>query len=302
MKMKKTLQKGKLVRNNYWGYLFIAPPIIGFLVFQMVPIVFSLIVSFTKYDFWTPMTFTGFENIQAVFSDEIFWSALKNTLIAVIGVPFQIVFALLVAVLLSSKRIKGQSVLRTLVFIPGLCSSVAIALVWKWVYNTDYGILNSIITAFGGAPVKWLADKNIVMVSMIIQGVWMGIGGGMVMYIAALKGVPAQLYEAAEIDGIKAIPVFLKITVPLISPTTLYLLITSIMSNMQDFARYNLMTDGGPGYASTTLTLYIYQVVFKYSDLGFGFGTTMGWILAVIVVAFVGIVFGTSKRWVHYND
>ena len=292
--------KGK-IKNNLLGYLFISPPIIGFLLFSLIPICYSLIVSFTDFTFYQPMHFIGFKNFIDIFKDPVFALSMKNNFIALIGVPFQIAAALLVATLLNMK-VRGQALFRTMFFIPGLCSSVAIALVWKWIYNTDYGLLNGILNAIGIKDVNWLGDKKIVMISMIIQGIWMGMGGGMIMYIAALKGVPKQYYEAAEIDGASSFRVFFTMTIPMISPTTLYLAITTTMGALQDFARYKMMTDGGPGDSSQLSVLYIYKLVFKYTEYGYGYATGMAWIVGLLILGLIGLIFATSKWWVHYGE
>lgn len=293
--------KKKIKKEYFWGYLFIAPPIIGFLLFSFIPLAYSLGISFSDYNFFEPMKFVGLKNYLNVFSDPVFYESMGNMLIALLGVPAQIIAALLVAMLLS-KDIKGQSVLRAMFFIPGLCSSVAISLVWKWMFNTEFGIINNILSVFHIPPVNWLGDEKIVMLSMILQGVWMGIGSGMLMYVAALKGVPRDLYEAAAIEGAGGIQKFFKITLPLISPTTFYLLIMGIINWTQDFSRYQLMTDGGPDNASMMPVLYIYKAAFNYPELGYGFATAYSWILGIFIILLIGVAFITQKKWVHYNE
>lgn len=285
------------------GYCFIAPPIIGFLLFSLIPIIFSVVMSFNQYNFFTgEMSVVGFYYYLKAFTDPIFGQALLNMLIALVGLLVQIVITLGVAFLLCY-NVKGQLAFRVLFFIPSMCSSVAVTMVWKWVYNTDFGILNDLLAVFGIGKVAWLTDQSIVMIAMVIQGIWMGIGGGMVMYIAALKNAPVQYYEAAEIDGANGWYKFIHITVPIISPTTFYILITTIISTLQDFTRYRLMTDGGPDNASMTPVLYIYQVAFtsRY-DYDYSYATALSWLLGIIIMALVFVNFSTSKRWVHYND
>ena len=154
-----------------------------------------------------------------------------------------------------------------------------------------------------GLTLLGLGDKNVAMLSMIMQGVWMGIGGGMVMYIAALKNAPKSLYEAAEIDGANDIQKFFKITIPMISPTTFYILVTSLIGTMTDFTRFKLMTDGGPYYSTLTSALYIYQTAFTQTySYDYSYATSMSWILSILIILLVGGVFLTSKKWVHYND
>lgn len=285
------------------GYTFIALPIIGILLFTFIPLVFSLYVSFNEYDFFTgEFTHIGFANFNRAFKDPYFIVSLQNAALTLLELGVQIVVALLIALLLTV-NIKGQPIFRAFFFIPSLCSSVAVTLVWKWMFNADFGILNSVLGVFGIPKVNWLGDKNVAMFSMIMQGVWMGIGGGMVMYIAALKNAPRALYEAAEIDGANDIQKFFKITIPMISPTTFYILVTSLIGTMTDFTRFKLMTDGGPYYSTLTSALYIYQTAFTQTySYDYSYATSMSWILSILIILLVGGVFLTSKKWVHYND
>lgn len=285
------------------GYSFIALPIIGFFLFTFVPLIFSFYVSFNQYDFFTgEFTKIGAYYFKAAFTDPFFIVSLQNTALSLLGLVVQIVVALLLALLLTV-NIKGQPIFRAFFFIPSLCSSVAVTLIWKWMFNADFGILNSILSFFGLEKIGWLNDTRFAMLSMIIQGVWMGIGGGMVMYIAALKNAPKALYEAAEIDGANSVQKFFKITIPMISPTTFYILVTTLIGNMTDFTRFKLMTDGGPYYSTLTTSLYIYQTAFTSSyGYNYSYATSMAWILTGIIVVLIAILFATSKKWVHYND
>lgn len=285
------------------GYAFIALPIIGILLFTFIPLVFSLYVSFNEYDFFTgEFTYIGFSNFKRAFADPYFIVSLQNTALTLLGLIVQIIVSLLIALLLTV-NIKGQPIFRAFFFIPSLCSSVAVTLVWKWMFNADFGILNSFLGIFGIPKINWLGDKNVAMFSMIMQGVWMGIGGGMVMYIAALKNAPKALYEAAEIDGANDIQKFFKITIPMISPTTFYILVTSLIGTMTDFTRFKLMTDGGPYYSTLTSALYIYQTAFTQTYFyDYSYATSMSWILSILIILLVGGLFLSSKKWVHYND
>ena len=301
--MKKSHTLSFKAQSYIAGYAFIALPIIGILLFTFIPLVFSLYVSFNEYDFFTgEFTHIGFANFNRAFKDPYFIVSLQNTALTLLGLGVQIIVALLIALLLTV-NIKGQPIFRAFFFIPSLCSSVAVTLVWTWMFNADFGILNSVLGIFGIPKVNWLGDKNVAMFSMIMQGVWMGIGGGMVMYIAALKNAPRALYEAAEIDGANDIQKFFKITIPMISPTTFYILVTSLIGTMTDFTRFKLMTDGGPYYSTLTSALYIYQTAFTQTySYDYSYATSMSWILSILIILLVGGVFLTSKKWVHYND
>lgn len=297
--------KGSSIKKKDYlaGYLFIAPPIIGFMLFSLIPIVFSLVLSFSEYDFFTgEINLIGFEGYARALEDELFFRSLGNICIALCGVLFQIAVMLGVALLLTAK-VKGVTFFRALFFIPSLCSSVAVTLVWKWVYNYDFGILNGLLTGLGLDKVGWLIDTKVAMISMIIQGIWMGIGGGMVMYIAGLKNAPRQYYEAAEIDGANAFQRFFHITLPCVSPTTFYILVTTIIGTVSDFARYKLMNNGGPDYSTLTPVLYIYQTAFS-SQYGYDYpyATAMSWLTGLFIIVLVAATFISSKRWVHYSD
>ena len=298
------MKRSSIKKKDYLaGYLFIAPPIIGFMLFSFIPIVFSLVLSFSEYDFFTgEINLIGFEGYARAIQDELFFKSLGNICIALGGVLIQIAVMLGVALLLTAK-VKGVTFFRALFFIPSLCSSVAVTLVWKWVYNYDFGILNGLLTGLGLDKVGWLIDTRVAMISMIIQGIWMGIGGGMVMYIAGLKNAPRQFYEAAEIDGANAFQRFFHITLPCVSPTTFYILVTTIIGTVSDFARYKLMNNGGPDYSTLTPVLYIYQTAFS-SQYGYDYtyATAMSWLTGLFIIVLVAGTFISSKRWVHYSD
>lgn len=298
------MKRSSIKKKDYLaGYLFIAPPIIGFMLFSFIPIVFSLVLSFSEYDFFTgEINLIGFEGYARAIEDELFFKSLGNICIALGGVLIQIAVMLGVALLLTAK-VKGVTFFRALFFIPSLCSSVAVTLVWKWVYNYDFGILNGLLTGLGLDKVGWLIDTRVAMISMIIQGIWMGIGGGMVMYIAGLKNAPRQFYEAAEIDGANAFQRFFHITLPCVSPTTFYILVTTIIGTASDFARYKLMNNGGPDNSTLTPVLYIYQTAFS-SQYGYDYtyATAMSWLTGLFIIVLVAGTFISSKRWVHYSD
>lgn len=292
-------------RKKEWltGYLFIAPPVLGFLLFGMIPIVFSVVVSFSEYDFFTKqLNFVGLANYAEAFSDRIFFKSLGNIGLALMGVGVQLVVTIGVALLLTTE-VKGTVLFRALFFLPVLCSSVAVTLVWKWVYNYDFGILNSLLGKLGMGKVGWLTNTHVAMFSMILQGIWMGIGSGMVMYVSAIKNVPSQYLEAAKIDGANAFKRLFHITLPCVSPTTFYILITTVIGTASDFVRYQLMNDGGPDNATLTPVLYIYQTAFS-SDYNYNYvyATAMSWLVGLMIIFIVGVIFKTSSKWVHYND
>ena len=268
----------------------------------MIPIVFSVVVSFSEYDFFTKqLNFVGLAIYAEAFSDRIFFKSIGNIGLALMGVGVQLVVTIGVALLLTTE-VKGTVLFRALFFLPVLCSSVAVTLVWKWVYNYDFGILNSLLGKLGMGKVGWLTNTHVAMFSMILQGIWMGIGSGMVMYVSAIKNVPSQYLEAAKIDGANAFKRLFHITLPCVSPTTFYILITTVIGTASDFVRYQLMNDGGPDNATLTPVLYIYQTAFS-SDYNYNYvyATAMSWLVGLMIIFIVGVIFKTSSKWVHYN-
>jgi len=292
-------KKKKFKRKYIYGYLFIAPPFIGFILFGLIPIVYSLYISMTSFDLFNPAVFTGLDNYKKLFlEDPLFWQSLFNTIYAAIGIPIGIGLSLLIAMGLS-KNIKGINFFRTAFFLPSICSVVALTLMWKWIFNADYGVLNNILGFFHIQGPNWLGSSTWAMPALIIQGVWGGLGTGMILYIAALKNVPRTFYEAADIDGANNWDKFWHITLPAISPTTFYLAITAVIGAMQAFVPYMLMTNGGPDYSTTTIVLYLYNNAFRYMNMGYA--SAMAWLLFVVIMAMTIINFKVSSKWVHYD-
>jgi multiple sugar transport system permease protein len=296
-----TSQKRK--RGKYkeylWAYSFISAPILGFLLFAFIPLSFSLYTSFTKYSGYKAPVFQGAANYTRLFTnDPLFWKTLFNTLYSALGIPLGMALALCIAMALNQK-IRGIYFFRAAFFIPTVSSVVAMTLLWKWIFNSDYGLLNNMLSMIGVHGPAWLSSESWAMPAMIIQGAWSGLGFNMVMFLAAIQNVPRSLYEAAEIDGANSWQRFLRITIPCISPTTLYILITMIIAFMQDFPRFQIMTEGGPNYSTTTIVYYLFQNAFRYMDMGYA--SAMSWVLGILIMAITLLNFWMSRRWVHYD-
>jgi len=282
-----------------WGYLFIAPPFIGVLVFLLYPLMNSLYMSFTTFNFGQPAEFTGVANYErALTNDPLVWKTLWNTFYAALGVPLGMVAALFIALLLDQK-LRGRNFFRMLFFLPTICSIVALAMVWQWIFNSDFGLLNYYLSVLGFNPPAWLVDETWAMPAMIIQGIWGGLGVSIILYLAALGNVPASLYEAATVDGANGWQRFMHITVPGISPVTFFILVTSLIGALQDFPRFQLLTGGGPNYSTTTIVFYLYSVAFEYSEMGYA--SAIAWFIGFIIMLVILLNFLLSKRWVHYN-
>ncbi len=287
-------------RKEYaWAYLFISAPILGFLLFAFIPLSYSVYVSFTEYSGYQTPVFTGTANYaKLVMNDELFWKTLFNTFYSALSIPIGMAVALGVAMALNQK-VRGIRFFRTMFFLPTISSIIALTLLWKWIFNDSYGLLNYLLDLVGIQGPAWLSSEKWAMPAMIIQGVWAGLGINMVLYLAALQGVPKSFHEAAEIDGANQWQRFFRITIPCISPTTLYILITATIAALQDFPRFQIMTEGGPNYSTTTIVYYLFQNAFRYMSMGYA--SAMAWMLGLLILAITLLNFWLSKRWVHYE-
>ena len=281
------------------GFLFILPWLIGFLVFTAGPMLWSLGLSFTKYDLHTTK-YVGVENYRRLFvEDPLFWKSLTNTAYyAALSVPLGLVGSLLIAMLLNAK-VRGQNIFRTLFYLPSLVPSVASSLLWLWVLNTDNGILNNAFRMIGIQGPSWFENPKWTIPAFVLMSLW-GIGGGrMIIFLAGLQSISESYYEAARIDGASNLQQFFKITLPLLSPTVFFNLIIGIIGSFQTFTSAFVMTGGGPDNASLYYVLYLYRNAFEYFKLGKA--SAMAWVLFAILLVFTLIQFKYSKRWVHYE-
>lgn len=292
-------KKKKLKKEYLWGYLFVAAPLIGFMLFALIPMLFSVYVSFTEYNIHSAPDFIGLENYtKLLFDDKLFWKTVGNTLYAALGIPIGMALSLGIALALNQK-VKGINYFRTAFFLPSICSVVALTLLWRWLFNSDFGLLNYFLSLVGIEGPSWLGDERWAMPSMIIQGVWGGLGFNMILYLAALQGVPRALYEAAEIDGANAWNKLRSVTIPAISPTTFFILITSVIGALQDFTRFMIMTEGGPNYSTTTVVYYLFLNAFRYMNMGYA--SAMAWLLGFLILIITIINFKVGQKWVHYD-
>ena len=282
-------------RWNFWGYLFILPNFLGFLLFMLVPIIMALVFSFTNYDVISQMDFVGINNYVGLFTDDQFITSLLNTLwFAVLTVPTGVILALLLAVLFN-RQIRGISIFRTYVFIPVITSMVAVSLVWSMLYEDNAGLLNTLLGYVGLGPVHWLTDTNIAMISIAIMSVWKGLGYNMTIFLAGLQGVPGELYEAATIDGATARQKFMKITVPMIAPTTYFVTLMALIGSLQVFDQVWIMTQGGPVDATKTVAMYLYQYGFQFYKMGYACAAAYVLFILVFIVSLIQNI--SSKKW-----
>lgn len=273
---------GSKKNNALWISLFLLPSLMGFLVFIIYPVFYSLGVSFTDWDLINPMKFVGIKNYQSLVNDSTFWKSLKNTFLFIIGyLPSVMIIGLLVALLLNSKLCL-KPVFRGGYFLPVVTSWVAVSLVWKWLFNPKYGLINYFLTMIGLHGPNWLNDPKTAMLAIIITSVWKDIGFIMVLYLGGLQNISVSLYEAADIDGADKWHQFWKITLPMLKQTTFFVSMISLINSFQVFDQVNIMTAGGPGDATTVLVQNIYNSAFKYSEMGYA--AAMSWILFLIIL------------------
>ena len=283
-----------------WFYIFISPWIIGFLLFTLYPMIASIYYSFHNYNI-ASIEYVGLANYKELFSDGIFLKSLIVTGTYVcVSVPLSIVAALIVAVLLNQK-VPFLSFWRTLYYLPSIISGVASALLWRWIFNGKFGIFNNLLAKIGIIGPDWFNSETWSLPAYWIIALW-GIGSSMVIYLAALQGVPTSLYEAAEMDGANAITRFFKITIPMISPVLLYTLITNTISSIQVFTMIYVISggQGGPNYSTMVYVLYLYKNAFQWNR--FGYASAIAWILFIIIsILTILMIKGFSKR-VYYED
>lgn len=297
----KTKSNGKncLGENRYHGLLYIAPWLIGFVLFTIYPFFSSFYLSFTKYDLVSAPKWIGLRNYERMFRDPVFIKSITVLMKYVVcEVPLKIIVSLLVALLLNMK-LKGINFFRTAYYIPSILgSNVAIAVLWKFVFQSD-GLVNQVIGLFGGQPVSWFGEEFPALMTIVLLRVW-EFGSTMVIFLAGLQSIPTDLYEAASVDGCTKIRRFFKITIPLLSPTIFYNLVMQLIAAFQEFNGPYLITKGGPQNGTYLLSMLIYDTTFK--DYKMGYAAAMSWFLFVIILIFTVLVFRYSKYWVFYSD
>ena len=292
---------GKLARSEAVDcYMFISPWIIGFLIFTLGPMLFSIGLSFCRWDIFRPAEFSGLENYRKLLAEPLFLKSLANTLFyTAFAVPLGIAGALGLSMLLNQK-IRAISIYRTIYYLPAILSGVAVALLWRWIFNPDYGVLNAILAdVFKVAhPPQWLMDENWSKPSLILMSLW-GIGGGMVIFLAGLQGIPEQLYEAAAMDGANIFQRFRHITLPMLSPVIFFNLIMGVIGGLQVFTQVYIMTGGGPANSTLFYVLYLFNNGFRFFKMGYA--SALAWVLFIIIMGVTLIQFKLARRWVYYE-
>lgn len=295
-----TASMSRELRKNAVAYSFILPNLLGFAIFTLVPMVFALGLSLAKWDGANPMAFVGLKNFARMLRDETFGISMKNTILYVVGtVPTTLVLSLLLAMLLNT-QIKGRNFFRAAFFFPYVASLVAVAVVWNMMFHPSMGPVNNLLRWIGVKnPPGWSASTTWALPTVIGAGIWKNVGYYMIIYLAALQGIPRELYEAARIDGASDWQSFRKVTVPLLAPVTFFV---SIMLTIQSFKVFDLvymMTMGGPGRATNVLVYTIYDSAFVAFD--YGYSSAIAVVLLAIVLAITVFQFRMEKKWVSYS-
>jgi multiple sugar transport system permease protein len=299
MRTRKGLQARKEQRA---AYLFLSPWLIGLAAFWLIPIVASLLLSFSEYDIITPPQWLGLDNYRELFSDRTFWVSIRVTLkYMVLSVPLYIVTGLLLSMVLNLK-IRGINLFRTLFFLPAVLSGVAVAVLWVALLNPDVGAVNEVLRAIGiDDPPRWLDSPTWAVPSVVLVGLW-GIGGGAIIYLAGLQNISAQLYEAVLLDGAGPWQRFRYVMLPMLTPTLLFVLLTSLIDAFQVFDIAYVLSRGGTQGIGDSLTFYLINLWDEAFQNGrYGYGSAMAWILVLGAAAVILVIFRTSGRWVYYE-
>lgn len=286
--------------EGFAASMFLMPSVVGFFIFTAFPVVAAIGLAFFDYDLLLGRKFNGLENFRDLAHDDVFHAALLNTLYFTLGsVPLSVVLGL-GAALLVNHALRGITVFRTIYLLPYVTVTVAVALVWRWIYLPDIGLFNTILGWFAIDGPNWLTSSTWAMPALIIMSVWKSFGYNMVIFLAGLQTIPTHLYDAAKVDGATAWQRFLHITLPMLSPTTLFVMVISLIGSFQVFDQALVMTNGGPGTSTTTLVLYIYKAGFQSYKMGYA--SAIALVLFVIVAVFTAIQFTLQRRWVHQGE
>jgi multiple sugar transport system permease protein len=286
-------------RRTVTGYIFIAPFILGFILWFLIPALTSLWLVFQNWNMIAPAKFIGLDNFKRIVSDPLFWQSLKvTTVYTIVSVPLSLALAFLLALLLNAK-VRGIAVFRTLYYLPSIVPAVANAVLWAWILNSEFGLLNAGLHTIGLPKILWLQEPEWALPALILMSLW-GLGGAMVIFLAGLQGIPNEFYEAAEIDGAGPWAKLWHVTVPLMSPVTFFNLVMGIIGTFQIFTAGYLITNGGPQNATLFYVLYLYRNGFLYLDMGYA--AALAWVLFFIIMVLTAFVFKGVGSRVYYEQ
>lgn len=289
----------KRKKSDLHGYWFVMLWLIGFIAFSLGPLIFSFVMSFFRWGLLDTPVFVGFRNYIDMFTrDRLFWLSLRVTLIySGVSVPLGMILSLILAMLLNQK-IKSMHFFRTIFYLPSVVSGVAVSVLWMWILQADFGVLNYFLSLFGVSGPDWLGDPQWALTALIIMSFW-GIGGGMIIYLAGLQNIPPQFYEASDIDGASKWSQFWYITLPMLTPTIFFNLVTGIIFSFRTFTQGYVMTGGGPLDATMFFALHLFNQAFLH--LRMGYASALAWVLFVVIMIFTSLIFKSSPFWVYYE-
>ncbi|MGW7680991.1 carbohydrate ABC transporter permease [Kribbella sp. NPDC054772] len=282
-----------------WGVLLALPAIIGFVAFTFLPMIASAVISLTDWTIGAAPKFVGFANYKRMFTaDDSFYKSLWATLYYTLGaVPLLLIVAFAAALLLN-QPVRGQAVFRVIYYLPAIVPIVANSMLWIWLFNPDFGLLNTLTEKAGLPRSQWIFDESTAIPSLILMSVW-GFGNVAVIFLAGLQGVPRQLYEAIDVDGGGAWRKFRHITLPMMTPTIFYSLVTSVIGALQVFVQAAVMTEGGPNDSTLFYIYYLYRTAFTNNEMGYA--SALAWVLFLVIMAITVVLFRNSGRWVYYE-
>jgi multiple sugar transport system permease protein len=286
----------KKLKSCGTGFVFILPNFAGFLVFTLLPVCAAFVLAFYKWDILTKPEFIGFANFSKLFADKEFWNSFYNTCVLMLGIPLSMAASLFLACMVN-RSLRGIIVYRTLYFFPSICSGIGLLLLWRWIYNPDFGLLNTLLSYIGISGPDWLGSVFWAKPALIFMGIWTGMGGtNMILFLAALQGVNPELYEAADMDGAGSWKKFWHITLPMISPTTFFIFTMSIIGGFQgNFNTVYVMTGGGPAGSTTTLSFHIYRNAYELFNMGYASSMALVLFGIVFVATLINWRYGGKK-------
>jgi multiple sugar transport system permease protein len=290
---------GPLAGDGRWALAFLAPTLIGLAVLSAGPILATLAISLTKWDLLTAPKVIGFDNYLALVTDDRFLKALRNTFFyTIVSVPVGLTIALGLAIALNT-RVRGIAFIRTAYFLPVVTSTIAIALVWQWIYSADAGLLNQVLGGVGIPSQKWLSDPTLAMPAIIAMSIWQGLGVNVIIFLAGLQAIPSDLLDAASVDGAGSWARLRNVTLPLLTPAVFFTGVLSLIASFQVFDQVFVLAKPRPTEATITVVYFIYENGFKFFKMGYA--SAASWILFLIVALFTAVYFRSQNRWVHYQ-
>ena len=286
------------MRKNYEGWLFASPWIIGFLLWTLGPMIASFGLAFTEWDLFSPARWVGLENVNEMLRDPLVGKALKvTTLYALVSVPLSIFFGMSLALLLNAK-IRGLRFYRTAFYLPSVLSGVAVALLWRWLFSPEFGLINLMLSYVGIQGPSWLGDERWALPSLVMMSIW-GVGASTIIYLAGLQGIPTDLFEAAEVDGARGWDRLIHITLPMMTPVLFFQLVVGFIAALQIFTQAYIMTNGGPNNATMFMILYLYRNAFQFFRMGYA--SALAWVLFIYILVLTVLIFRSSSSWVYYE-